>query len=1409
MEWESKQLGLLPEDGSLIQQQTPHSHKSPYHQPRISPATAKGINVRNDPASVKLNSLSHQDMTNKENITTNKLEGPKLSMEPMQMKKKKKGGGYNLRKSLAWNQAFFTEDGVLDPIELSMITGTLGNSSREALCAITEEATTSLSNDIQFNRDSANPCTPEKNLFKASPAACSGKDRGTVCLSLKHTSPAHIHQASTSVASHKVLSTHGARKTAARASSSPRSLPLSTSMKRPANINAQKAVSKESRLPKFPVSKPGHPSIPATNKRTIGGATSLKQNQMLQPVVNTQRNTELKSYSKSVKNTQSRAKAVSEELLNKSSASHAKRNKVNPRISLHASTQLCPIQVNKVHSSGSKLILDDVPSVITVDSSDSQDVTTQLAVRLPSSNVITGTTLQHTQSQSTKPSGLRMPSPSLGFFGQSKFPASSCFSHRIVDPSHRRGKLGDWRPPQLPAKIPGVVDGKMLTSRVSRSRFNLSAVSIDAITPDVGKDAMMDGKKIPHEPNHCELESDKNRLLSITDTNGKFKNHVKGESITAVDKDGEAEMKENINLLKIPSCRSMTEVGNAKSCTLGHTASTESAGNYFEHSLFYQPEEFAIGVTGTRNMNTNSCEDENSGSSTVNDVINGGVMNSASVRCMQNLDQSSSLQSDRLETSNFEELLVPDEDKPSMLVEGNHKKMVGDSWICGTEKIDNQTVEDLELTNSRLENLEFSSEHIYASLSKDSFVRNEMAENRQNLKQSLEVIELKDTSAMLLQTQTACPEFEQISKSIHGLASADCILLEKDIGSEKYKVAVNEMFPIDEKGAIEMDNSGVENAETFGGMEGEGFDTNQIISHDFLSEPNEMAENTQSLKQSLEVVELKDTSATLLQTQTACPEVEQISKCIHGLTSADCMLLEKGIGSEKYQVAVNEMFPIDEKGAIEMDNSGVEIAETFGGKEDEGFDTNQMIRHDFLSEPTLVSFEVAPLVPNHDSALDTSVTHVILSDRATSFDMHRCSSEASEFLVGEVHKSFHGDKVKNSEVNERNLVIVEPVCQSLFSGPHLESHVADNNHTSLYSESKVCHDDQKSDTQTIAGTDSTFDGYPGIEIAMQTREATIEATSGDNISQTGNDPEFFADSSVPTKCCIDHISVVGDHSATDANCTEESEQLLLSNCFTLVEEVSGLKNMLFPRDSSYEETTESAKSKESNVLGSGDAIVVEFEHCESEFRSYKELTDAPLRACDRGNHKFNGDLSIEETKPSCTEIEPSSEKCELSSGSQTRHYIELGGGLTSPRSVNQSIGVIDSALTDEIKPEVCQDMDSLVKDTKCDLKTSLCQEQDGNSTAAIGSNKAVSNSDKTNLIIFPPRNAVPFSDEWLAAVEAAGEEILTVKSGAVQNSPPDKCLPEPSPWSPVKKKSNAIGPYDCTKFTNNLSSDPQ
>jgi len=59
----------------------------------------------------KPGSSSYESSNNKENINSNNVEVPKLGMGPMQMKRKKKGGGYNLRKSLAWDRAFFTDEG--------------------------------------------------------------------------------------------------------------------------------------------------------------------------------------------------------------------------------------------------------------------------------------------------------------------------------------------------------------------------------------------------------------------------------------------------------------------------------------------------------------------------------------------------------------------------------------------------------------------------------------------------------------------------------------------------------------------------------------------------------------------------------------------------------------------------------------------------------------------------------------------------------------------------------------------------------------------------------------------------------------------------------------------------------------------------------------------------------------------------------------------------------------------------------------------------------------------------------------------------------------------------------------------------------------------------------------------------
>ncbi|KAK3119529.1 hypothetical protein QOZ80_9AG0671820 [Eleusine coracana subsp. coracana] len=76
---------------------------------------------------------------------------------------------------------------------------------------------------------------------------------------------------------------------------------------------------------------------------------------------------------------------------------------------------------------------------------------------------------------------------------------------------------------------------------------------------------------------------------------------------------------------------------------------------------------------------------------------------------------------------------------------------------------------------------------------------------------------------------------------------------------------------------------------------------------------------------------------------------------------------------------------------------------------------------------------------------------------------------------------------------------------------------------------------------------------------------------------------------------------------------------------------------------------------------------------------------------------------------------------------------------------------------------------------------------------------------RTNTILRDHlKNLVPFTEEWLAVMEACGQEVLEQKSGAVQNSPPDKAAPEPSPWSPVKRKAQDVGPFDCTKYSKSV-----
>ncbi|KAL8029856.1 hypothetical protein ABFX02_14G250300 [Erythranthe guttata] len=326
----------------------------------------------------------------KENININKSETPNLSLEPFQMKRKKKGGGSNLRKSLAWNRAFFTEEGVLDPLELSLITGA---SCREGLSFIDEDT----------GGGSLLPMKLENDIVKELQEEDLSKDRKKDLSSSKLDSSSSNSTTSTSLTPNKVP-TRGGTKPGSRFSDCPRPLP-SSSLKRPAMVNVGKAAGKDLKLPKVPGSKPSISSICGTTRSTILRANCVKHNQITTPSGS-------KSFSKSLKNTQNESKASSLRATHYSDG-----NSDNSSFRRHSSVNTSPLLVQKANNSGSEMISSSLTAAKPVNSSEGQRESLNFAT--PRNAHVRDMTIP-SHNQVMKPSGLRMPSPSLSFFSQPK-----------------------------------------------------------------------------------------------------------------------------------------------------------------------------------------------------------------------------------------------------------------------------------------------------------------------------------------------------------------------------------------------------------------------------------------------------------------------------------------------------------------------------------------------------------------------------------------------------------------------------------------------------------------------------------------------------------------------------------------------------------------------------------------------------------------------------------------------------------------------------------------------------------------------------------------------------------------------------------------------------------------------------
>ncbi|KAL1558109.1 hypothetical protein AAHA92_08611 [Salvia divinorum] len=385
---------------------------------RTAPRAPAVDALENAPGLASPCSVSKERSCFKDNSNVNKSGASSLCLEPQQMKKRKKGGKCNLRKSLAWDRAFSTEEGVLDPLELSAISGV---SCRAGLPFISEDTPVSSSQDEDFRK--------YKENYQSSPMLdLSSSNRTTL----------------NSLALQKVSTNSGIKL-------------------RPANTNVGKATRKESKLPKVPGLKPSLSPACATIKSTIPRESHVNHNRITQPDFSIQRDAKPKSCPKICNDTQNASIADIHQ-----SANHSDGNLDFSSFNRHLSINTSLVTIDKPYNSAPKTTPSNFTQIRPENSCESQRYDSATFSQNAHNNA---KILYPLQNQTTRPSGLRMPSPSLSFFSQ---PKPSVFRNL---PSRDTESYFNW------SRNPGSLRLQGNLSRTTKSR---DAVSDSIISRNKG-----------------------------------------------------------------------------------------------------------------------------------------------------------------------------------------------------------------------------------------------------------------------------------------------------------------------------------------------------------------------------------------------------------------------------------------------------------------------------------------------------------------------------------------------------------------------------------------------------------------------------------------------------------------------------------------------------------------------------------------------------------------------------------------------------------------------------------------------------------------------------------------------------------------------------------------------------------
>ncbi|XAR60487.1 hypothetical protein NMG60_11033894 [Bertholletia excelsa] len=1273
---------------------------------RVSPTIClkDNVDVKKPPCS------SPGSSCNKENINLNRSEGLKLNVDPQKMKRKKRGGGYNLRKSLAWDRAFFTEEGVLNPLELSMLSGSFGNSSGEELPVIHEEGR--LSVDSAGISSSADLQVLEENTLKRTPGPNLEKRVNGVSSLTKHASSPQDTVASTPLGTPKQLSNKRDYRTGTKTGGCPRSL-LFSSLKRPGNTSTTKAARQESKptkipvsrqeskLPKIPVSRPVSHLLSKSRKSSVLNTSNSKLNQTGQ-ADNVQRGAESQGSLKNIKSAANKEKAGpdSVSLSAKSSLHHPRGTTVKtlPEVSFTDPKHTIKKNVN----CGLRFFPAAAVSSPGSCASYSHDVSRKTGVTVPQK--ISGN-LQQTQFQTIKPSGLRMPSPSLGFFSLSKASASNISSQKVSKQFN----------------IPG-------SSIRSLQKFNCLNY--------------MEDPRLLHTPGDIPKMNDEAKLSGAARILGSINGHSVASASDNVSN-------ENMKLQLEANDRLMVEP--VISC---HRKSSE--------------------LMKARKEMHNIVDDGNRGLQ----------------KCLEThkIDQICSKEEpDLLLQSQSSDQLKKDNNfgVSDMCPEYEDSKMAGlENVLFPTENSCGEIVTDIPVTNETIKHRHVKDKECISCIETHGFIIESKFEHAAgDIKQGC-VITHNDGSSDIHDVHEGLGKCDELT---HASASAVDILCHGD----DQNLMRSYEFMVEGREAFESRKSVSKNLT----------DTNLSISESHRSEEQRSCSPNDGRKQTNKTVGGEDDMSDKLHVadvplhcsyETLLVTDCDIKQCASEVRDQQLVVDNDNELSEAHQNFQSRCFVTEQASELNHDCSSV-LESTAAAEEAKGAYGSDLNCSSILTTENLVviqvsdsqrhgmaeqqqvkgaassSVEMVPPVESFNRYIDTHFRTVPSLKRSRD-DMSGAVTTCNSMVMFSLSKE---EDIGDNRL--KNNIWTEEVETKIHS---------DNNHEE--NETKKMNDGTSFGQRKSSDNFHASDPTHAVDISLKHQLSEVRKLKSCKI----------------LSCLVN--AVEANEGVAEIEMCKDSDGNLLLGCSNDKPRNSTLVTDLNGQSSGQAELQTPSILVDQVYLDNHTLLLSD---CSLSIKS--DAFDEPQEATVSEHTPLiqeQSDVDVSEQKCSGTVVQVNEEQLMEDSPSDAAHFDtetdhdECSIDTHFGKFKSETISLESDSASMMRNYENCPKRNvTPMGEHHNKQNNAICPSEDEETTAM---KQSIDTEKENNVTIKLPVNAVPFSDEWLAAMEAAGEEILTLKSGAVQNSPPDKSLPEPGPWSPVKRKHNQIGPFDCTKFIN-------